>query len=396
MKLSFLLVIALLFLAFPAQAGEAVPPTATPQTALPFHKGINLSSWLANAPRQPVYARDMAQIKQAGFDHVRLPFNPEYYGFKMSAEGGDLSHMDFTALDRAIAMAGQYGLPVILDLHPGGDLVETLEQYPWAEAQYTALWKTLAERYRAIPDDALSFELLNEPQYYRAEARWTRLTERLLATIRALSPTRTVVIGAPHGSEIDGLPYLQPVTDDHVIYSFHFYEPYIVTHQGIHMGFEDKMIRAFRNLPYPSDLANKAASFYAPNANNAAQAQNEFYDYISAPWDAEYMASRIKIAQDWATAHHVQIVCGEFGALRNHIDPASRYRWIHDARAAMDAGGIGWEIWDYTDLFGIAVPVGATTTDKVDGSVRLNDPDKGSRAFEPAALTALGLPAEAK
>jgi hypothetical protein len=40
---------------------------------------------------------------------------------------------------------------------------------------------------------------------------------------------------------------------------------------------------------------------------------------------------------------------------------------------------------------GIVKLMGATSTDPVDGSVRLRDPAKGSRQFEPAAYRALGI-----
>jgi endoglucanase len=377
----FALVLAVFTAAGPARA----------QQAPELHRGLNLSSWLANAPRQPVFGRDFTLIKQAGFDHVRLPFNPEYYGFKLTPDGGNVTHVDFIALDRAIAMADQYGLPVILDIHPSGEFVDTLEQYPWAETEFIALWKGIAERYKSYSSTSLVFELLNEPQYYKSEARWTKLTERLLPVIRAQSPKRLVIIGAPHGSDIDALPFLQTTDDPYVIYAFHFYEPYLVTHQGIHMGFDKKMIRYFRAMPFPSALATKPASAYAPSAPDPAEAQNEFQDYFTTPWDADHVTTRIHVAQDWAAQHHVRVLCGEFGVLRNHIDAASRYRWISAARSAMDADGIGWELWDYADLFGVAVPIGATSTDPVDGSVRLVDPDRGSRAFEPAAIKALGL-----
>jgi endoglucanase len=369
----------------------ALPGAALAQQMPELHRGLNLSSWLANAPRQPLFARDFAQIKQAGFDHVRLPFNPEYVGFKLSSSGGDASQVHFIALDRAIALAEQYGLPVILDMHPSGEFVDTLENHAGAEKAFVELWKTIAERYKGHSSSALLFELLNEPQYYKAEARWSRLSARLVATIRAVSPDRILIIGAPHGSEIDGLPYLQTGNDPRLIYAFHFYEPYLVTHQGIHMGFEGKMIRYFRNMPYPSSLAVRKAADYAPTAPNPALAQNELWDYVRTPWNGAHIAERIDVAKAWAALHRVRILCGEFGVLRNHIDAESRYRWIADARKAMDADSIGWELWDYADLFGIAAPVGATSTDPVDGSVRLNDPEHGSRAFEPAALTALGL-----
>ena len=235
------------------------------------------------------------------------------------------------------------------------------------------------------------FELLNEPQYYKSEALWVKLSARTVAAIRAISTDRTIIIGAPHGSSIDGLNFLETSTDPHLIYAFHFYEPYLVTHQGIHSGFEKQMIRYFRSMPYPSALATETATTYAPEATNLRLADRELMEYIDTPWNAEHVKARLDVARDWAAQHQVRVLCGEFGVLRNHIDAASRYRWINDARAAMDADHIGWELWDYADLFGIAAPVGETSTDPIDGSVRLEDPQKGSRVFEPAALSALGL-----
>jgi len=367
-------------------------PSRTQAEPLPeLHRGLNLSSWLANAPRQPVFARDFAQIKRVGFDHVRLPFNPEYVGFALTPHSNTTPPIDFISLDRAIAMAEQYDLPVVLDLHPGGPFMETLEHHVWAENSFVNLWTIIAERYKDHDSSHLIFELLNEPQYYRSEALWNKLAARTVNAIHAISPDRVLIVGAPHGSEIDALAFLQPINDPRVIYAFHFYEPYLVTHQGIHMGFEKKMIRSFRNMPYPSSRATESALLYAPTAPDPREAQAELQDYKTAPWDAAHIKARIDIARDWADLHHVHLVCGEFGVLRNHIDQESRYSWIKDARSAMDADGIGWEIWDYSDLFGIAPPTHPSAPDPVDGSVRLSDPDHGSRAFEPEALAALGL-----
>jgi endoglucanase len=367
---------------------------ATAQETLPLHRGLNLSSWLANAKRQPFFARDFAQIKEAGFDHVRLPFDPEYYGFKFSSKSGNADQIDFIALDRAIALAEQYDLPIILDIHPGDDFMKTLERHSWAENEFVDLWKVLAERYKSHPSSVLIFEILNEPQYYKTENLWNKLASRTRNAIRKISPDRVIVIDAPHGADVEALNFLQPEFDQHIIYAFHFYEPTLVTHQGIHIGFEDKMIRYFRSLPYPSSLATKTASFYAPSAPHQAQAQQELQDYIDAPWDAAHIASRIKIAKDWSDHYHVRLLCGEFGVLRNHIDSMSRYRWVNDTRSALDANAIGWELYDYSDIFGITTLTGATHTDPVDGAITLDDPDQGRRVFEPRALAALGMTSE--
>ena len=50
--------------------------TAQIANAAELQKGINLSSWLANASRQPLYEQDFKLIKDAGFDNIRLPVAP--------------------------------------------------------------------------------------------------------------------------------------------------------------------------------------------------------------------------------------------------------------------------------------------------------------------------------
>jgi hypothetical protein len=165
----------------------------------------------------------------------------------------------------------------------------------------------------------------------------------------------------------------------------------MITHQGIHTGFDKKMLHYFANVPYPSDRVDHDATYYAPGAINASQAQTELDEYTHASWNAEHIASRLHKAKEWATAHHARIICGEFGVLRNHISPDSRYRWIADVRKALEAEHIGWQLWDYTDLFGITTLTGETRTDPVDGSVRFVHPDTGIRTLEPQAVSALGL-----
>jgi len=121
------------------------------------------------------------------------------------------------------------------------------------------------------------------------------------------------------------------------------------------------------------------------------QAASELQEYKDAPWDRDHIATQIDEAHRWASEHHVRLLCGEFGVLRNHIEADSRYRWIEDTRTDLDKDAIGWELWDYTDLFGIAPPSDPSAPDAVDGSVHAKDPERAERHFEPQALKALGL-----
>ncbi|HEU0118756.1 MAG TPA: cellulase family glycosylhydrolase, partial [Alphaproteobacteria bacterium] len=298
---------------------------------------------------------------------------------------------NFAVVDAAIVAAAQHRLAVILDLHPHEDYMNDLEKNPTSEQNFIDLWVAIAQHYSEAnySSEVVAFELLNEPHYYHAESKYSDLINRTVLAIRKTSPTRLIVIGSPHGSSIEGLTSMQSIKDPRVIYDFHFYDPYIVTHQGIHRGFEGKMIRYFHDVPYPASAVDHEANFYAPDAPDPQRAQFELYDYVKNSWNAAQIEAAIKPAADWAHAHFTRVICGEFGVLRNHIDAASRYRWIGDTRTALEADGIGWALWDYADLMGITQVNGeASTPDPVDGSTHLVS---GARVFEPEALTALGL-----
>jgi endoglucanase len=378
-----LLIITMLLASGRAWAGQTKPV---------FHRGVSLSSWFANAPRQPLDERDFAQIRRVGFDHVRLPVDPEYFGFRL-IEGRRPSRLSggYARVDRAIDLARGKGLRVILDIHPQAEFRERLEDNPWAEDQFAAYWTLLAHRYKDVPDDVLAYELLNEPQYYGNAAAYGRLVARLVAAIRIENPGRWIVVGGVQSSAIETLSALKPLDDPRIIYAFHFYMPFMITHQGINMGFDGMMLRYFRKVPYPSSLVDKDAGFYAPGASDPAQARMELTRYRNENWGPEKIASSIRKAREWADAHKAPVICGEFGVLRTHNDARSRYRWIADVRSALDANNIGWQIWDYTDLFGIAQLVGQVSGPDEDGSIRLLNPRKGMRIIEREAITALGL-----
>ena len=356
----------------------------------PLMRGINLSNWLGNAMRQDVTDNDLDQIKKAGFDHVRLPVDPEQFGIRLD-NNSDSPGAAFKPVDAAIKQITSHGLIVILDIHPQDSFRDDIENGGSVENRFADFWSNLASHYKNVSSSMLVFELLNEPQYYRSEESYNTLVKNTITAIRQNDKTRTIIIGAPRGSAIEGLSQLRIINDPNILYSFHFYEPYMITHQGIHMGFENLMLRYFQNLPYPANRATQDAKYYAPNASNQKQAANELQAYRNEGWDARHIAARIKVAADWARKNGVKLYCGEFGVLRNHIDADSRYRWINDTRTALENNNIAWSLWDYSDLFGIVSFQGATRTDSVDGSIRFAQSAQGAHSIEAAARAALGL-----
>jgi endoglucanase len=369
-------------LAAPRSWAADVPPPS-------LKHGISLSNWFTDSGRQPLVARDFDQIRAAGFDHVRIPVNPESLGFSLyDGESGRVL-FDFDDLDAAIGMARDHGLTAIVDIRPSDGMMTQIEQDPRAEVGLTALWQHIAEHYKPYSTTTVVFELLDEPRFKGAGAQYRMMIGDVVAAIRQVAPLNTLVVDLPKSATLDGFDDFVQLPDSNTIYAFHFYEPYIVTHQGLKVApVFGRALRYFRGLPYPSQSVN-AGTNYAPDAGDTDEMKKELGDYTLASWDAGHVAGRIKVAADWAAANHQRVICTEFGVARRFIDPASRYQWVADTRKALEAAGIGWTLWDYTDTFGITTLTGDTIKEPGDGVVRLADPNTGTRDVEPAAVKAL-------
>jgi len=120
-------------------------------------------------------------------------------------------------------------LTVIIDLHhvefdgsiPGAD---STDRVVW-------LWQQLAERYKHTDPDRVLFELRNEPHDMTADA-WRMQANRLIETVRGIAPNHTLIVGFHDWNGRDAMLRSEPFADPNIIYTFHFYDPFIFTHQG--------------------------------------------------------------------------------------------------------------------------------------------------------------------
>ena len=163
-------------------------------------------------------AREFGLVKSFGFNLVRVPF---HYGLLMDDEHPSVLRADaFKWLDRAVELAEQAGIYVILDLHgaPGGQSVDAptgragvnaLWDNPKFQEQTAWLWQRIAERYR---DRAavVAYDVLNEPWGdFRTDVR-SRLVElfgQLYAAIREVDPNKLVFApGSLRGITFYGRP----------------------------------------------------------------------------------------------------------------------------------------------------------------------------------------------
>jgi len=74
---------------------------------------------------------------------------------------------------------------------------------------------------------------MNEPVADNPED-WNKLVARAVAVIRAKEPRRVIVIGSNKWQSADTFDQLKvPETDPNILMSFHFYEPFLLTHHTV-------------------------------------------------------------------------------------------------------------------------------------------------------------------
>jgi len=308
----------------------------------PIERGINLSHWFAQTrlpdyPPNAVPAEEMELLHALGMDHVRLPVDPiRLWNFSEDAvlERKMLSHID-TAVRRAL----EHDLNVVVDMHPRPDLKRRLREDPETFRSFLRFWEALAGHLSRFDASRVALELLNEPEV-DDPAAWQAMVEQLHAVVRKAAPEHTIVIGGAAWSNTDRLQQLKPVADDNVLYTFHFYDPHIFTHQGA--GWGDPAWKKVKDLPYPADAAEGA------EAQPAA-----VKTYFREQWNADRIRAQIDEAADWAEANGVRVWCGEFGSYRKTIDAEDRIRYIRDVRPALEEHDIGWAMWDLKGGFAL-------------------------------------------
>jgi endoglucanase len=351
--------IALLFLAsaawLSAQTAGPVPSSVPAARLAHVRHGINLSEWFAQVYDPKGYtkehfqnwatASDIALIKAAGFDHVRLSVNPQPMMDAARRPGGSEEYFGY--LDAAVKMILDAGLAVEIDMHPDSDFKERLTKEDDFIARFADFWSMVAQHYSSWDPDRVFFEILNEPEMHDAY-RWYGVEAKLAAAIRRGAPANTIIAAGARWDDDDDLVFLEPLPDNNVVYVFHFYEPHIFTHQGATWG--AYYWKWLKDLHYPSSPENAAqVAALVPEARDRLQVIRYGQDH----WDASRIEAEINQAADWAKRRGVPLICNEFGVFRDWSDPRDRAAWIQDTRTALERHNIGWAMWDYSGNFGV-------------------------------------------
>ena len=309
--------------------------------------------------------QDFELVHSLGFDHVRLPIDPE--PLIAERQSGSLRPDAMARLDATVRDLNGLGLAVVLDIHPGQNWVKDVTGTDEGTTRLFNFWRNFAHHYASSDPNLVFFEVLNEPfdiNWYR----WAGIQARAVEVIRSQAPRHTIIATGAEYGKLDALVSTEPVRDDNVIYTFHMYQPMEFTHQGA--SWMPPGAIYLHGVPYPSSPGNVAPLLAAEPDENA---RLDLQRYGLEHWDDQRLAGEIGLVLEWARTRHVPLWCGEFGVYREFAPPAARAQWIADARRAFEADGIGWAMWDYQGGFGLVTKM------------------NGIPAVDPAVAQALGL-----
>ena len=288
-----------------------------------FGRGINLGNAL-EAPAEGEWGVTLreeyfAAIKDAGFQHVRIPVRWSAHAALESPYTIDPKFL--ARVDWAIAQATDRGLAVVLNMHHYDEIFED----PDAERdRFLGIWGQLATHYHNAPA-TLALEPLNEPHKKLTNERWNELSAAAITLIRKSNPTRFIVVGPGGYNNFQQLPHFKiPAGDSNIVATFHYYDPFHFTHQG------------------------------------AAWVGEQSKEWLGKTWsgtDAEKADVRkaFDAASAWAKEHGVAMYLGEFGAY-GKADIESRVAWTRFIAEECRQRGMASAYWEFCSGFGAYDP----------------------------------------
>jgi endoglucanase len=262
-----------------------------------------------------------AEIAQAEFKTVRIPVNfGAWANYEKPFHWTQPENLKF--VDSFVRWALNNNLNAIIDLHHvefDGKVAgaATTERITW-------LWQEIAARYK------------------NTDPEWRAQAEAIIKAIRPIVPSHTLIVGFHDWNSRTALIESKPFADANIIYTFHYYHPFLFTHQGATWSSEG--LAESKNIPFP---ANKETKLTVPETAKGKWTESLFIKYpVEA--NAEQIFKELKEAKDWSVKNKVPIFVGEFGSYGKYAAPADRCRHaeaVYTALGKLNIPNAWWE-WD--------------------------------------------------
>lgn len=322
-------------------------------TRFEINKGINISAWLSQAnlnneeKLKYFTQKDLQQLADLGFDHIRLPFNEN----QLYTLTGQRNEQTFEIIHNVIRWCEQANMRMILDCHQTYDhdfsKFSSIKLFKEAEAQdrFAELWQKLSAEFRKYSNELVAYEILNEPNAVDNKS-WNHVANKMVKVIRDLEPERIILLGSNKANRVTTFPGLQiPKNDPNIILSFHFYYPYLLTH------YKADFYKAIKDIDVPIAYPGQIVSDSVVNTLDAEG--KKVMEKYNGVYTKQSLYELMKPAIDVAKKAGLRIHCGEFGSNFAYPDKSLQLRWMKDLVAIFKENKIPYTVWGYRKQFGV-------------------------------------------
>ncbi len=293
----------------PGDLGQTVD--SLPPVEQPIARCMNLGSSLESPNKEGewgYYVRrsDIQLLKREGFDTLRLPIR---WSTRTSKDAPYQIEPDFLArIDEIAGWALLTDMQIIINVHHYHDLMKDPDG---EKDRFFAIWDQIAAHFVDAPDTVI-FELINEPRDQMSAEIMSAFNQELLARLRQTHPERWIILTGADWGSLQGLKEIELTYDPRVILSYHDYDPFEFTHQGVHWS---------RNPP--------------PVGRRWGSRE-----------DRQAMREKLDAAAQFQAETRMPLFLGEFGTFRD-IPLRQRALWTREMRRGAEARGLSWCYWDF-------------------------------------------------
>ncbi len=316
--------------------------------------GINLGGWLSQCCHEVehyetfIKEEDLKQIAGWGMDHVRIPVDYEV----LETEDAEPIERGYGYIKQVLDWCVKYNLNAIIDLHKaygydfndaGDEEKNNLFASEVLQERFVKLWIRIANAFSSYSN--VVFELLNEVVEKENADAWNVLIRKAVTAIRTVTKDTPIIYGGIQWNSVKTLKLLEIPEDENVIFTFHFYEPLLFTHQKAHWV---KGMESMEEIFYPESME------YFCEKSKVLGYQGEVVTKANSKMmGVDFVREMIQEAIVAAKNAGVRLYCGEFGVI-DQAPLADTLRWFKDVQDVFEENQIGGAVWSYKKMdFGL-------------------------------------------
>jgi len=205
------------------------------------------------------------------------------------------------------------------------------------------MWKQIQFVFKGNAYKDLFFDLYNEPTL--PADKWKIAISKMVADLRAEDSQRIYIVGGTDYNSENELLTFPKLDDKKLIYTFHYYEPFIFTHQGAEWTGNKTVLTG---LPFPYKRRRMPKM---PDSFKGTSSEQDYKKY-STEADDEYLRNRLRDIASYCAQNKMPLVCTEAGVIVN-AENKYRKKYLKALTNSFEEFNIKAVLWEFDQRFAL-------------------------------------------